>query len=60
MKTFLRRLEILNYLSSQRSPIDTSQILQHLLDAGYLDDQKQTNTLLRMIQRDMIFLLGEE
>jgi len=61
MKTFLRRLEILNFLRSQRSAVSTETILNHLLNAGYLDSyDTQAKSLLRLIQRDLHFLLGEK
>lgn len=61
MKTFLRRLEILNFLRSQHSAVSTETILNHLLNAGYLDSyDTQAKSLLRLIQRDLHFLLGEK
>lgn len=61
MKTFLRRLEILNYLRSQHQPVSTELILHHLLNAGYLDNEEtQTRSLMRLIQRDLTFLLGDK
>jgi predicted DNA-binding transcriptional regulator YafY len=57
--TFLRRLEILNYLKTKRSSIGTEQILQHLIDAGYLDtNESKLKSQFRLIQRDLAFLLG--
>ncbi len=61
MQTFLRRLEILNYLRSQNEQVSTDTILQHLLDAGYLDEEaRERRSQLRLIQRDLKFLLGPE
>lgn len=61
MQTFLRRLEILNFLRSQHLAVGTEEIIQHLCDAGYLDTQEsQTKSLFRLIQRDLKFLLGDE
>jgi len=58
--TFLRRLEILNFLKSKRSSIGTEQILQHLNDAGYLDsNESKHKSQFRLIQRDLTFLLGD-
>jgi len=56
MITFLRRLEILNFLKSKQNSVGTEQILQHLIDAGYLDlnDSKQKSQY-RLIQRDLGF-----
>lgn len=61
MKTFLRRLEILNFLRTQHSAVSTDAIYHHLENAGYLDSyQIQTKSLQRLIQRDLVFLLGEK
>jgi len=61
MQTFLRRLEILNFLHGQHVPVATETILQHLLDAGYLDqDDRMLRSQYRLIQRDLKFLLGPE
>lgn len=65
MKTFLRRLEILNYLTqrqrSRLAPAGTELILQHLQDLGYLDDASgNERSQFRLIQRDLNFLLGEQ
>ena len=61
MNTFLRRLEILNFLRSQHQAVSTEAILNHLLNAGYLDgEETQSKSLLRLIQRDLHFLLGEK
>lgn len=61
MKTFLRRIEILNFLKSQHRHVGTEEILQHLIDAGYLDDQERLDrSQFRLIQRDLNFLLGDE
>ena len=59
MITFLRRLEILNYLKTKRSSVGTEKILQHLIDAGYLDNNESKHkSQFRLIQRDLAFLLG--
>lgn len=61
MRTFLRRLEILNFLRAQHQAVSTESILNHLLNAGYLDSyETQTKSLLRLIQRDLHFLLGDK
>lgn len=61
MKTFLRRLEILNFLRSQHSALSTDSIVHHLENSGHLDaHQNQTKSLFRLIQRDLNFLLGEK
>lgn len=60
MITFLRRLEILNFLKTKRSSVGTEQILQHLNDAGYLDsNEAKHKSQFRLIQRDLTFLLGD-
>jgi len=65
MSSFLRRLEILNYLSARRSakqaPASTEEILSHLQDGGYLElEPDNRRTQFRLIQRDLAFLLGEQ
>lgn len=61
MRTFLRRLEILNFLRSQHTAISTDRIIHHLENSGHLDaDQNQPKSILRLIQRDLNFLLGEK
>ena len=61
MKTFLRRLEILNFLRSQHIAASTDSIVQHLENSGHLDShQNQTKSIFRLIQRDLTFLLGEK
>tara|TARA_R110001592_G_scaffold177076_2_gene417301 strand:+ start:114117 stop:115271 length:1155 start_codon:yes stop_codon:yes gene_type:complete len=61
MKTFLRRLEILNFLRSQHTALSTDNIIQHLENSGHLDaQQNQTKSVFRLIQRDLNFLLGEK
>jgi predicted DNA-binding transcriptional regulator YafY len=61
MKTFLRRLEILNFLRSQHAPVSTDAIVNHLQNTGHLDaHQNQKKSLFRLIQRDLNFLLGDK
>ncbi|TNC80350.1 MAG: WYL domain-containing protein [Oleiphilus sp.] len=65
MQTFLRRLEILNFLAAQRAAkrtaVGTEVIVEHLRDAGYLEaSSEQRRSQFRLVQRDMQFLLGEE
>jgi len=61
MKTFLRRLEILNFLRLTNNTIGTDEILQHLIDTAYLDQSaSKTKSQFRLIQRDLAFLLGDE
>ncbi|GLQ31592.1 helix-turn-helix transcriptional regulator [Litoribrevibacter albus] len=60
MKTFLRRISILELLRTQRAFLATEEILTFLVNEGYLDDELPHKTLMRMVQRDLIFLLGEE
>ena len=61
MQTFLRRLEILNYLKSKHLAVGTEEIIQHLSDAGYLDNQEsKAKSQFRLVQRDLKFLLGDE
>ncbi len=61
MQTFLRRLEILNYLRHQRRPVSTETLIEHLCDSGLIDDSEAANprSLQRLVQRDLQFLLGE-
>jgi predicted DNA-binding transcriptional regulator YafY len=64
MQTFLRRLEILNFLTHRKSsrlgPAGTDLIVQHLLDAGYLDGSSdKARSQFRLVQRDLKFLLGD-
>ncbi|MCP5162949.1 MAG: WYL domain-containing protein [Hahellaceae bacterium] len=58
MQTFLRRLAILAYLRATTTPQTSGQLLNHLRGSGYVDESTDGNTLLRLIQRDMTFLLG--
>jgi len=61
MNTFLRRLEILNFLKSQYEAQGTDKIVQHLVNSDYLEASKsRTKSKLRLIQRDLNFLLGEQ
>tara|TARA_R110002072_G_scaffold45422_6_gene126371 strand:- start:21877 stop:23013 length:1137 start_codon:yes stop_codon:yes gene_type:complete len=61
MKTFLRRLETLNFLRSQHMAVRTDFIINHLENSGHLDsNQNQTKSRLRLIQRDLNFLLGDK
>lgn len=61
MKTFLRRLEILNFLRNQHTANTTESIIHHLENAGYLDTHdSKTKSLFRLIQRDLNFLLGDK
>ena len=60
MITFLRRLEILNFLKNKRTNVGTEKILQHLIDAGYLDsNESKQKSQFRLIQRDITVLLGD-
>lgn len=64
MKTFIRRLEILHYLQQRHAarlePVSTDTIIQHLIDGEYVSDsEREPKSLLRLIQRDLKFLLGE-
>ena len=68
MKTFIRRLAILDYLRSARTKKNTDEILKHLLSSDYFEKHEPehkhgTNALSdsairRTIQRDMNFLYG--
>jgi len=59
--TFLRRLEILNFLKSKHNSVGTELILQHLINAGYLDsNETKQKSQFRLIQRDLAFLLGRK
>ena len=64
METFLRRLEILRYLQQRNAanlePAGTDQIIQHLIDGDYVgEEERDEKSLMRLIQRDLKFLLGE-
>lgn len=64
MKTFIRRLEILHYLqqryAARLEPVSTDVIIQHLVDGEYVgESDREPKSLLRLIQRDLKFLLGE-
>ena len=64
MQTFLRRLEILNFLTQRKSSrlnaVGTDIIVQHLRDAGYLENSSdKARSQFRLVQRDLKFLLGE-
>lgn len=60
METFLRRLEILNYLRRHREPVGSDALIRHLIDAGYLDEaSRQPRSQQRLVQRDLQFLLGD-
>ena len=64
MQTFLRRLEILNFLTQRKSSrlnaVGTDIIVQHLRDAGYLENSSaKARSQFRLVQRDLRFLLGD-
>lgn len=65
MNSFLRRLEILNFLrkrfDARLGAAGTDVILQHLFETGYLESPNDTPSKsdYRLLQRDMNFLLGE-
>ena len=64
MKTFIRRLAILDYLRSAKTKKSTDEILKHLVSSDYFEDQQDEYKVLsdsairRTIQRDMNFLYG--
>lgn len=64
MKTFIRRLAILDYLRSARTKKSTDDILRHLVGRDYfaVDEYNEQSlsdaTVRRTIQRDMNFLYG--
>ncbi|WP_416397852.1 helix-turn-helix transcriptional regulator [Allohahella sp. A8] len=62
MQTFVRRLAILDYLRRTTVPRSTEAILAHLQDQGYLEesDEQRRNSQLRVVQRDLKFLLGDD
>lgn len=61
MRTFLRRLEILNFLQSQQIAVSTDAIVNHLHNSGHLDThQNKPKSSFRLIQRDLKFLLGDK
>lgn len=59
MDTFLRRLAILDYLRASAKSRSTEEVLQHLTQTDYLYEDAKNRSLLRTVQRDMKFLLGE-
>ncbi len=64
MKSFIRRLAILDYLRSAKTKKSTDEILQHLLNSDYFESCQDNDRTLtdsavrRTIQRDMNFLYG--
>ncbi len=58
MQTFMRRLAILAYLRESRTPKTTGQVVAHLRGMGHLDELASEPTQMRLIQRDLNFLLG--
>jgi len=60
MKTFLRRISILELLRSNRTFLSTDEILTRLINDGYLDEGLSHKTRMRVVQRDLNFLWGEE
>lgn len=60
MKTFLRRIAILELLRTQRHFLSTDEVVSFLVNEGYLDDDLPDGTLMRTVQRDLNFLWGEE
>lgn len=60
MKTFLRRISILELLRSNRTFLTTDEILVRLVNDGYLDEGLPHKTQMRVVQRDLNFLWGEE
>ncbi|GAA3976754.1 WYL domain-containing protein [Allohahella marinimesophila] len=62
MQTFVRRLAILDFLRRTSTPRSTEAILEHLQDQGYLDDDggRRRDSQLRVVQRDLKFLLGDD
>lgn len=58
MKTFLRRLAILEFLKNSRHAKTTPDIIRYLENAGYLEAAVSEGAQKRLIQRDMNFLLG--
>ncbi|UZE94616.1 helix-turn-helix transcriptional regulator [Alkalimarinus alittae] len=69
MKTFIRRLAILDYLRASRVQKSTDEILNHLLSSDYFESYGSADTLeslsdsnysaiRRTIQRDLNFLYG--
>jgi predicted DNA-binding transcriptional regulator YafY len=61
MRTFLRRLAILNHLKQQGEAVSTDALIEHLQHTGHLESSgpKQHRSQQRLVQRDMQFLLGE-
>lgn len=60
MSSFLRRLAILEYLRASKQAKSTEDILQHLINGGHVDEEQKDTALLRLVQRDMKFLYGDE
>lgn len=60
MKTFLRRIVILELLRTQRRFLSTEDVLSFLINEGYVDEALPQGTLMRTVQRDLNFLWGEE
>ncbi len=59
MKTFIRRLAILDYLRSAKVHRSTDEVLNYLLANDYIDSNEVTeSSYRRTIQRDMNFLYG--
>jgi predicted DNA-binding transcriptional regulator YafY len=61
--TFLRRIAILEFLRRSRSVKSTDDIIQHLMQQGYLSESDElgpSKSIQRLIQRDLKFLLGDE
>ena len=64
MKTFIRRLAILDFLRSAKTKKSTDEILKHLLNSDYFELHQDNENVLsgtairRTIQRDMNFLYG--
>ncbi len=60
MKTFLRRISILELLRTHRSYLSTEEIVSFLVNEGYLDETLAPKTQMRVVQRDLNFLWGSE
>ncbi len=65
LRTFCRRLEILNFIKQHRQACSVMAITEHLIDSGLLDlptrdSNSPDKSQLRKIQRDLQFLAGDE
>lgn len=60
MQTFIRRLAILDYFRRAAQPRSTEDVLGHLQLQDYLAQNGLRSSQLRLVQRDLKFLLGDD